>query len=291
MVTRVGDFQTSIRDVGYSPDPGVGSVDVAAIADIRDAAAEGEFTGSQRLGFELIVAVESGVTEHDVDFTTYSLAAGHVLWVHAGQVQEWGDIHAIEGVMCMFPTRTITPVDSDVIGIHGGWRRSHWAPSDGRFTRDFRTILDMQSRVAGSAFGDTILAHLLSATVLAMATTADDPQRSVLGDDRVRQFRNDVDTHYLTDRSVSSYARRLACSERSLHRLVTAGTGLTPRQVIEQRIVLEAQRMLVHQDSPVASISRALGYDDQSNFATMFKRVAGETPSKFRERHRAADMR
>ncbi|MDR2281189.1 MAG: AraC family transcriptional regulator [Gordonia sp. (in: high G+C Gram-positive bacteria)] len=287
----MGDFQTSIRDIGYSPDPGVGSVDVTAISDIREAAAHGEFTGSQRLGFELIVAVESGTTDHDVDFTTYSLTEGHVLWVHAGQIQEWGDIHAIEGVMCMFPTSMISPADSDVIGAHGGWRRSHWAPSDGRFTRDFRALLDMQSRVAGSAFADAILAHLLSATVLAMATAADDPLARVVGDDRVRQFRNDVDVHYLTDRSVGFYARRLACSERSLHRLVTAGTGLTPRQVIEQRIVLEAQRMLVHQGSPVATIARALGYDDQSNFATMFKRSAGETPSMFRERHRAGGMR
>ncbi len=290
-MTRMGDFQTSIRDVGYSPDPGVGTVDVTAIADIRDAAADGEFTGSQRLGFELVVAVESGATEHSVDFATYSLTAGDVLWVHAGQVQEWGDIHAVDGVMCMFPTSMISPGDSEVIGVRGGWRRSHWPSSGDRFTRDFRTLLDMQSRVAGSAFADTILAHALSAAVLAMVTTADGQSSGLVGDDRVRQFRSDVDAHFLTDRSVGSYARRLACSERSLYRMVTAGTGQSPRQLIEQRVVLEAQRMLVHEDAPVASIARALGYDDQSNFATMFKRAVGETPSSFRGQHRTADTR
>ena len=73
-----------------------------------------EFRGPQRLGFDVLVRIERGATVHAVDLVAYGLARGDTLWIHPGQVQQWGDIGAIDGPVALFPaalpsTRTRSP--------------------------------------------------------------------------------------------------------------------------------------------------------------------------------------
>ena len=55
----------------------------------------------------------------------------------------------------------------------------------------------------------------------------------------------------------------------------------------DERIVLEAKRLLSHADSSVAEIATQPGFADPSNFSTYFHRRTGLTPGAFRGRGRA----
>lgn len=269
------------------------SVEITTIDSIRASGGAAEFVGPQRMQFELIVHIDSGATMHGVDFTTYPLAPGDVLWVHTGQVQQWGDIDAIDGVVCMFPPTIFDTATTELLGSLDGWSRSHW-PADTSapgLDVDFHTLLSHYWRLGTTRDlnpegCDAAMVHLTAAIAVTLAATPSTSTAALrVPSESFRRFRDEVDRHFAADRSVRSYARRLGFSERSLHRLAVDHTGRTPKQVIEDRVVLEAKRLLVHGDLPISAIARALSFDDPSNFTKAFRKSVGMTPSEFRSQN------
>ena len=293
--TRIGQNQTAIRDVAYRQLTGaVTSVEMSTVDRIRTSGGAAEFVGPQRMQFELIVYVESGSAVHGVDFATFRLEPGDVLWVHAGQVQQWGDIEAIDGVVCMFPATMFDAATIHLLGRLDGWSRSHWpAGTCARFGlgADFHALLSHYWRL-GTARDlnpegcDAVMVHLASAIAVTLAAIPSTSAPTLpVPNESFRRFRDEVDRHFANDRSVRSYARRVGLSERSLHRLAVDHTGRTPKQVIEARVALEAKRLMVHGDRPISAIARALSFDDPSNFTKFFRKSVGMTPSEFRSQN------
>ncbi|MHA6247602.1 helix-turn-helix domain-containing protein [Pontibacter sp. CAU 1760] len=56
----------------------------------------------------------------------------------------------------------------------------------------------------------------------------------------------------------------------------------TPKELMQQRTLLEAQRLLVHSDLTSSEIAAELGYLDSAYFFRFFKKQSGVTPEQFR---------
>jgi len=84
---------------------------------------------------------------------------------------------------------------------------------------------------------------------------------------------------------VVDFADWLGCSPKTLRTSCMTTRGLGPKVLIEQRLVLEAQRRLVNSALPVEQIGAELGFCEPANFARLFKRIAGTTPGRFRTTH------
>jgi len=113
-------------------------------------------------------------------------------------------------------------------------------------------------------------------TALAERITGVSPWRRVLGD-LLRDTPDDV--------TLAAAARRLGRSERSLQRDLQQG-GTTFRAELEAARVELARALLVDTDLKIDSVARKVGCASAAHFATLFRRVAGETPSAYRDRHR-----
>ena len=95
--------RTGIRPVQFAPQREVvPGIEVMTLETMRQRAGFREFLGPQRLGFDLLIRIDSGTTVHTVDLVAYVLAPGDTMWIHAGQVQQWGDIGAIDGPAVLF---------------------------------------------------------------------------------------------------------------------------------------------------------------------------------------------
>ncbi len=77
-------------------------------------------------------------------------------------------------------------------------------------------------------------------------------------------------------------ARELGYTPRTLSRATHAATARSAKQFIDDRVILEAKRLLAHSDSPAATIARHLGFDDDTNFTKFFRRHTDTTPGAFR---------
>ena len=67
-------------------------------------------------------------------------------------------------------------------------------------------------------------------------------------------------------------------------RILTKLTGRSTKQLILDRVLLEAARLLRFSDLSVKEIADRLGFSDQFAFSKAFKRQRGEAPLDFRNR-------
>ena len=59
--------------------------------------------------------------------------------------------------------------------------------------------------------------------------------------------------------------------------------GKSPKELIDDRILLEAKRLLVHGNKSIKEIGFELGFEEPTNFIKYFRKHIGKTPMEFRE--------
>ncbi|MCB1760190.1 MAG: helix-turn-helix domain-containing protein [Gammaproteobacteria bacterium] len=101
---------------------------------------------------------------------------------------------------------------------------------------------------------------------------------------RFARFRQLVDEHYRNHWSVEQYADALAISQGRLNRLCQLQERKSAGEIVQDRMVLEAQRHLIYSTASVALIAYDLGFNDPAYFSRFFKRRTGVTPGAFRRR-------
>ena len=101
--------------------------------------------------------------------------------------------------------------------------------------------------------------------------------------DIVREFNYLVESHFREHHTVADYADLLFKSPKTLSNLFAQYNQKTPLQIIHERILLEAKRMLSYTDTPVKEIAYDLGYDDLQSFSRFFKARTKSSPKKYRE--------
>ena len=100
----------------------------------------------------------------------------------------------------------------------------------------------------------------------------------------VQQLRGWLDAH-LEKPTVAQAARAVARAPRSMQRDLEAAGTTFQREVDEARVRL-AKRLLATSDSAVSEIAYDVGCASPQHFSTLFRRVTGQTPSRWRARAR-----
>ncbi|WP_025666566.1 helix-turn-helix domain-containing protein [Aquimarina megaterium] len=105
-----------------------------------------------------------------------------------------------------------------------------------------------------------------------------------LGDqvDLIRNFNILVDTHFRKEHAVGFYAQKLFKSPKTLSNNF-AKFEKSPLQIIHDRIILEAKRLLIYTDKSAKEIAYEIGFEDASHLSRMFKRHTSLSPSEFKK--------
>ena len=101
--------------------------------------------------------------------------------------------------------------------------------------------------------------------------------------DIVRKFNVLVEMHFHTKHKVSEYAELLHKSPKTLANVFAQYDAQSPSQIINNRIVLEAKRLLLYTDKSAKEIAFELGYDDAAVFSRFFKKQTGTSPSNYKK--------
>jgi AraC-like DNA-binding protein len=59
--------------------------------------------------------------------------------------------------------------------------------------------------------------------------------------------------------------------------------GISAGEVIRNRVLLEAKRLLINLDLNIAEIGYRLNFNDNSYFTKFFKKYTGQLPEEFRK--------
>ncbi|MGW7487552.1 helix-turn-helix transcriptional regulator [Streptomyces sp. NPDC054786] len=130
-----------------------------------------------------------------------------------------------------------------------------------------------------------LLSHQLAALLLRVPPAeTPTPTPTAGGRDRdvFHRYRAAVEEHFTEWHQVADYARVMGYDRRTLTRAARAATGVGAKEFLDQRILLEAKRLLAHTDLPVSRCAQRLGFLDAANFTTFFQRGTGQSPSTWR---------
>jgi AraC family transcriptional activator of pobA len=127
------------------------------------------------------------------------------------------------------------------------------------------------------------LSGLVIATYTAEIKTTDKLTRSELV---TKAFREALAREFARLKRPGAYAEKLNLSTAYLNECVKSVTGQPVSYHIQQRVILEAKRLLYHADQSLKEIAAGLGYDDYPYFSRLFTRIAGTAPLNFRHKNR-----
>ena len=100
----------------------------------------------------------------------------------------------------------------------------------------------------------------------------------------IREYNILVEKHFREYHHVKDYASLLFKSPKTLSNIFPKYSDKSPIMVINDRILLEAKRLLLYSDNSTNEISAELGYKDPGHFSKFFKKHEGLSPSVFRKK-------
>ena len=278
---------------GVGVPPGVEVLDFPGL--LARAAGHGvEVYSPKRNEFHELIAIRSGTLRGSVDFAEHELGVGDWVWIRPGQVHQYlTDLRDVDGLIVLFPAAFLGAATAEAAGVdRGSWQPPHVLADTERDSL-WRTLelLDGEYRQWGALPPEIhvdVLRHLLSVLVLRLAHGRDALDEGDGHGEAFRRFRRAVESDFARTHRVEDYAARLGYSVRTLTRATRAAVGCGAKQFVDDRVLLEAKRLLVHTDLSAAAVGQRLGFPGATVFAKFFRQRTGETPATFRARAAAA---
>ena len=242
----------------------------------------------ERVSFHVLIHCTSGTGRHMVDFVDHELQSGTAIWVRPGQVQRWSNVHdRFDADVVVFASSSIPdlPMFDRFLGTTA---IAQFGPDSALMRQQIAWMaaalqLTGDNSLAASALG--VLMRLFARRTMA-AGSPDHTTAWRLVTAFVESIERNID-----QRAVVWHANRIGASARTVARSTAQAMRRTPKELLDERVVLEAQRRLAWSDDNVEVIARALGFSEASNFARYFRARTGESPTAFRGRSELGQTR
>jgi len=100
--------------------------------------------------------------------------------------------------------------------------------------------------------------------------------------DIIKRFIDLLDANFLQERSVRFYAELLAMHPNYLNALIKKHSGITAKESIQNKLLLEAKYLLHSTNLTIKEISIQVGFNDPNYFTSFFTRSENVSPKNYR---------
>ncbi|QNP74780.1 helix-turn-helix transcriptional regulator [Streptomyces roseirectus] len=250
-----------------------------------------------RATFHYLIAVTEGELRHDVDHVTRTITPGQWLWVRPGHAQCWHPPGAARGPFILFEPDVLRPDTARLLApltAHDAPAVLSPHPEDSVWLQQTALQLLDEHRALGRrpldihhALRRSLLESLLLRLADAPGITPVDAATAGTGrGDTYRRFTDALELHFRELHQAADYAELLGRSVRTLSRATRDATGKGVRELIDERRLLEARRLLGTARWEARAVAAHLGFTDPANFGRFFRDRTGLTPTAFAARER-----
>lgn len=242
--------------------------------------------------FYTFILVTGGSGKHAIDFHDYPLVPGRLFLIAPDQVHAWIELKKVKGFVLLFN-------DSFMALSKGRKVMSSWPlfrPSQPNFIdldKDEASawldeFISMEKEFLSN---DEFMNDALFYSTSLLLVRASRLFRSKLvkgvhlGSDFLFNFQELIEENFLTLKTPKDYAVRMNVTPNYLNALCKKKSGKSAGELIRQRILLEAKRLLAHTKLSASEIAFKLNFQDNSYFGRFFKKSTGLTPDGFRQKH------
>jgi AraC-like DNA-binding protein len=142
--------------------------------------------------------------------------------------------------------------------------------------------------VESGTVGDSVYVESVAQTLVMHVARLELPRHSVnpLPKWRIKRVQDYVSTHLEKCITLADFARVAGLSPMHFAAQFRAATGYRPHEYLLQQRIESAKDILSATDMGLAEVALALGFHAQAHFSTVFKKLTGETPARWRKSHR-----
>lgn len=266
--------------------------------DLKSHLSQHDFiTQAHRHNFYLLVLFTQGSGSHEVDFQSYQVVPGSFFVLKPGQVHQWNLSQDIDGHI-LFHTSDYLNNNSNGFEIEDfslfkpGIQNCNLNLEKAKIKiirnllreihLEFEGMEELKFRKICSLIN---LLYIEISRLIEPANTAEN-SGSRAYTETLKNFEKLIELHFRSIKLASEYADLLSISSRHLNRICKSDYGKTATDVILDRMVLEAKRLMAYKTKNIGEISLELGYDDPAYFSRVFKNRSGETPSLFMKKYK-----
>jgi AraC-like DNA-binding protein len=245
--------------------------------------------------FFILLFITQGSGSHTIDFKEYPVRPGTVFFLTPGQVHSWQLSADTDGFILFFtPEYYLLGFPHKKLYSFPFFNTLLHQPllqvpdSDQAF---FLHIIQymQQEHLGEQILKDDVMRDYLDIMLIylrrlyeAVDNEAHIPATAM---PQLQQLEKLIDRHYKEHPPVSFYADQLHMTTKQLNDTCKRATGKTTTELVQERVLLEARRLLVHSDLTVTQVAASLGYYDSAYFFRFFKKQLNETPEQFRAAH------
>jgi AraC family transcriptional activator of pobA len=239
-----------------------------------------------RHDYHELIWTRRGDGEHSIDGEPFPVRPGTVTLIGRGQVHVFERARRLSGAVVRFGPEMQPEGPGWLVGGRGS-RSVRVPPSEVANLEATIAMLAAETARPPEARGVELQRHLLSVLLLwverwydATRTERRDPDDADV--QLYRRFDQVLERDYARHHDAGHYADALAVPQAQLARALSHVTGRTTKQLITDRVMLEAARLLRFTDLTVGEIAFRAGFEDQLYFSRAFKRHHRVAPMAYR---------
>jgi AraC-like DNA-binding protein len=248
-----------------------------------------------RHSFYHLVLFTAGGGSHTIDFEKFDVKPGQIYFMVPGQVHSWDFEGFVDGYIINFSSSFIqsfllrsgyfdnfnflssTNPQDEVIDLP--------AEPLSAIVNLFENIIAEVEKPAALG-SDMVKLLMLQIFITISRIQGKDESRVKQGYNQtlIRNFQKLIEQHYIDVKLPKDYAELLYITPNHLNAVCKDVLGLAAGEVIRNRTLLEAKRLLTNPKLSISEIAFNLNFSDNSYFTKFFKKIEGITPEEFRKK-------
>jgi AraC family transcriptional regulator, transcriptional activator of pobA len=243
--------------------------------------------------FYIILLVTQGSGTHTIDFKTYPVNAQTIFFLSPGQVHSWQLSEDTAGYILFFNSEFIRlispqqkllrfPFFNSLLGKPLLTLPPEQAAGISTLIDNMAKEYANRPRQWEEVIGSYLHILLIQLARIYEAQNGSNPP-SMIAYPAWGHLEELMEQHYKQHEPVNFYADKLHTTARQLNEICKNTLNKTVLELLQDRVILEARRLLTHSALTITQVAAELGYFDNSYFARFFKKHTGQTPEQFRQ--------
>lgn len=244
--------------------------------------------------FEICFFV-NGDGVHEIDFKQFIIKSNSIHFITPGQVHLISRGNNYKGYLLVFSEEfyRLNAQQNELLSfvpfLHSFFLNPILNTDENTFKKLLDIVLYIKDEIREkSSITPAVAAAYLQVLLLKARQLFDNTNRVVyhkkdIPSHIISDFRKLVEKHHKEKHLVSEYASLMNYSSVHLNKMIKKGTGRPASELIMDRIILEAKRLILFSGMNSKEIAYFLSFKDPSHFSRVFKNKTGMTPVEFRK--------
>jgi len=245
-----------------------------------------------------MVLVKHGNGRHYIDFNEFEINDNSLHLVYPGQVHQISTPEKPEGWVMNFSSEFLLQnnIHQKIVDRVYLYNTYGYSPPLHLPQKDFDDLENIIEQVKYysnkdltfqyDALGALLKLFFIRITSLCSLQQSVELEQATGSNNLFISFKQLIEEKYTAMHKVSEYADILAVSSDYLNKYVKAQSGKSAKEFIQDKILVEAKRILLFTENSNKELAFELGFEEPSHFSNFFKKNVGETPGQFRSKNR-----